>query len=206
MALLKYFLSLNLNHCFYVSQLLKCNGNIVVKYVFSMLCFSKPSCQAEVQHSLSSESKTFCSSWNSIFWTRNFLNSYVCYLTRGFITWTRAFNLLTRAFNLPTRAFDHATRTFYLATRAFGLATRAFILATRAFSLLARGFELVTRGFELVTREFELVTREFELVTRGFELVTRNSCFTFPHHDGDIEHQQQFTKSFLTITSTKQLN
>ena len=51
-------------------------------------------------------------------------NSYVYYLTRGFIAPTRAFNLLTRAFNLPTRAF----------------------------SLLTRGFELVTRGFELLTR------------------------------------------------------
>ena len=51
-------------------------------------------------------------------------NSYVCYLTRGFIASTRAFNLLTRAFNLPTRAFN---------------------LATCAFSLLTRGFELVTR-------------------------------------------------------------
>ena len=33
-------------------------------------------------------------------------NSYVYYLTRGFIASTRAFNLLTRAFNLPTRAFN----------------------------------------------------------------------------------------------------
>ena len=79
-------------------------------------------------------------------------NSYVYYLTRGFIASTRAFNLLTRAFNLPTRAFS--------------LLTRAFNLATRAFSVL--------------TREFKLVTRRFELVTREFELVTRNSCFTFP--------------------------
>ena len=45
-------------------------------------------------------------------------NSYVYYLTRGFIASTRAFNLLTRAFNLPTRTFN---------------------LATRAFSALARG-------------------------------------------------------------------
>ena len=51
-------------------------------------------------------------------------NSYVYYLTCGFIASARAFNLLTRAFNLPTRAFN---------------------LATRAFSLLTRGFELVTR-------------------------------------------------------------
>ena len=60
-------------------------------------------------------------------------NSYVYYLTRGFIASTRAFNLLTRAFSLPTRAFN---------------------LATRAFSILTRGFELVTRAFELVTRVF----------------------------------------------------
>ena len=87
-------------------------------------------------------------------------NSYVYYLTRGFIAPTRAFNLLTRAFNLPTRAFN---------------------LATRAFSLLTRGFELVTRGFKLVTCELELVTRGFEFVTRGFELVTRVLLFHFWH-------------------------
>ena len=63
-------------------------------------------------------------------------NSYVYYLTRGFIA--SAFNLLTRAFNLPTRAFS---------------------LLTRAFNLVIRAFSLLTRGFELVTREFELVTR-----------------------------------------------
>ena len=79
-------------------------------------------------------------------------NSYVYYLSCGFIASTRTFNLLARAFNLPTRTFN--------------LPTRVFNHATRAFSLLTRGFELVTRGFELVTR--------------GFELVTRNSCFTFP--------------------------
>ena len=65
-------------------------------------------------------------------------NSYVYYLTRGFIASTRAFNLLTRAFNLPTRAFS--------------LPTRAFNLATGAFSVLTIEFELATRGFELVTR------------------------------------------------------
>ena len=51
-------------------------------------------------------------------------NSYVYYLTRGFIA-------LTRAFNLATRAVD---------------------LATRPLSLLTRAFELLTRRFELVTR------------------------------------------------------
>ena len=59
-------------------------------------------------------------------------NSYVYYLTRGFIASTRAFNLLTRAFNLPTRAFS--------------VPTCAFNLATRAFILLTRGFDLVTRN------------------------------------------------------------
>ena len=79
-------------------------------------------------------------------------NSYVYYLTRGFIASTRAFNLPTRAFNLATRAFNIATREL----------------------------ELVTRGFKLITRGFELVTHKFELVTLGFELVTRNLCFAFP--------------------------
>ena len=39
-------------------------------------------------------------------------NSYVYYLTRGFIAPTRAFNLLTRAFNLATPAFSLLTRGF----------------------------------------------------------------------------------------------
>ena len=43
-------------------------------------------------------------------------DSYVYYLSRGFITSTRGFNLLTRGFNLPTRSFNHATRTFSLLT------------------------------------------------------------------------------------------
>ena len=65
-------------------------------------------------------------------------NSYVYYLTRGFIVSTRAFNFLTRVFSLTAHAFN--------------LPTRTFNLATRALSLLTRGFELVARGFELVTR------------------------------------------------------
>ena len=78
-------------------------------------------------------------------------NSYVYYLTHGFIASTRAFNLPTRAYNL----------------------------VTRAFGLLTRGFELVTCIFKLVTREFELVTGGFELVTRKFKLVMRNSQLVF---------------------------
>ena len=65
-------------------------------------------------------------------------NSYVYYLTRGFIVSARAFNLLTPAFNLPTRDFS--------------VSTLAFNLATRAFRVLTREFEPVTCGFELVTR------------------------------------------------------
>ena len=97
-------------------------------------------------------------------------NSYVCYLTRGFIASTLALNLLTRAFNLLTRAFSFPTR-------PFNLVTRAFSVLTCQFELVAGGFELLTSGFELVTRGFELVTRRFELVTRGFELMTRVLLF-----------------------------
>ena len=108
-------------------------------------------------------------------------NSYVYYLTRGFIASTRDFNLLTRAFNLSTRAFS--------------VPTRAFNLATRAFSLLTRGFELVTRGFELVTCVFEVVTC-------GFELLTRNSCFTFPL--SLLNLIKKFILQFLRIECKKQ--
>ena len=48
-------------------------------------------------------------------------NSYVYYLTRGFIASTHAFNFLTRAFSVPTRAFNLPTRGFELATRGFEL-------------------------------------------------------------------------------------
>ena len=58
-------------------------------------------------------------------------NSYVYYLSRGFIASTHAFNLLTRSFNLPTCAFNTATCAFNLATRAFSLVTRGFKLVTR---------------------------------------------------------------------------
>ena len=51
-------------------------------------------------------------------------NSYVYYLTRGFIASTHAFNLPTRAFNLATCAFNLPTRAFNLLTRVFELVTR----------------------------------------------------------------------------------
>ena len=101
-------------------------------------------------------------------------DSYVSYLTRGFIASNLAFYLLTRAFNFPTR---------------FSLPTSAFNLATRAFSVLTRESELVTHGFELVTREFVLVTREFELVACRFELATRVLLF-------HIETDPSFSRSF----------
>ena len=58
-------------------------------------------------------------------------NSYVYYLTRGFIALTRAFNLLTRAFNLPTCAFSPLTRELELVTPGFELVTRGFVPVTR---------------------------------------------------------------------------
>ena len=101
--------------------------------------FSKPPCEAQVQHSLSNENKVFVARGIQYFELGIFsFNSYVYYLPRGFIASTRAFNLLTRDFNLPTRAFS--------------LPTRTFNLATGAFSVLTIEFELATRGFELVTR------------------------------------------------------
>ena len=85
-------------------------------------------------------------------------NSYVYYLTRGFIASTRVFNLPTRTFSLPTRAFNLAARAFSVLTREFGLVTCEFEIATRPFELVTRGFELIKHGYELVTRGFELVT------------------------------------------------
>ena len=38
------------------------------------------------------------------------MNSYIYYLTRGFIASTRTFNLATRAFSLLTRGFELLTR------------------------------------------------------------------------------------------------
>ena len=51
-------------------------------------------------------------------------NSYLYYLTRGFIASVRAFNLLTRVLNLPTRTFNLETRVFSLLTSEFELVTR----------------------------------------------------------------------------------
>ena len=62
-------------------------------------------------------------------------NSYVYYLSRGFIVSARAFNLLTRVFNLPTRAFNHETRAFRLPTRGFELVTRVLL-----FTLLSANY------------------------------------------------------------------
>ena len=67
-------------------------------------------------------------------------NSYVYYVTRGFIASTCAFNLLTRTFILLTHAFNPRTR---------------------AFSLVTRGFELATPGFELVTHNFHFTFAQF---------------------------------------------
>ena len=54
-------------------------------------------------------------------------NSYVYYLTRGFIAPTRAFNLPTRAFSLLTRGFELVTRELELVTRGFELVTRVLL-------------------------------------------------------------------------------
>ena len=58
-------------------------------------------------------------------------NSYVYYLTRGFIASIGAFNLLTGAFNLSTRAFILPTSEFELITREFELVTRVLLFHGR---------------------------------------------------------------------------
>ena len=54
-------------------------------------------------------------------------NSYVSYLTRGFIASTCAFNILNRVFNLQTGAFSLATRAFSFLTRESELVTCEFL-------------------------------------------------------------------------------
>ena len=44
-------------------------------------------------------------------------NTYIYYLTRGFIASNRAFNLATRAFSVLTCVFELVTRGFELVTR-----------------------------------------------------------------------------------------
>ena len=73
-------------------------------------------------------------------------NSFVYYLTSGFIASARAFNILTCAFNLLTCAFN-------LPTHAFNFATCAFILLTHRFQLITCGFEIVTHISELITHD-----------------------------------------------------
>ena len=88
----------------------------------------------------SEKKKFFFNFWNLIWYFElGFLsfNSYVYYLTRGFIVSTGAFNLATRAFSLVTCEFE----------------------------LVTHEFELVTQKIELETRRLELVPRMSKLVT-----------------------------------------
>ena len=152
--------------------MLKYDGNIVVTEIFQSHVVEKifQNLRARFKTCKAMKIKLFVAREIQYFELGIFsFNSYVYYLTRGFIASTRAFNLPTRAFSLPTRAFN-------LATRACSVLTREFELVTRGFELVNREFELVTCGFELVARNSQLVFYfSTILVTRGFELVTRNS-------------------------------
>ena len=55
-----------------------------------------------------------------------FFNSYVYYLTCGFIASTRTFNLPARVVNLLNRGFNLPTCAFNLVTRAFSPLTLGF--------------------------------------------------------------------------------
>ena len=127
-------------------------------------------------------------------------NSYVYYLTCGFITSTRTFNLLTRAFNLPSRAFNLATRAFSLLTCRFELVTHGFELVTCWFELVSRRFEHVTHELKLITRGFELITPGLELVTPGFELVTRGFELITPGLDLGTPAFELVTRGFELVT------
>ena len=95
-------------------------------------------------------------------------NSYVYYLTRGFIASTRAFNLPTRAFSLLTRGFE---------------------LVTRGFELVTRGFELATRGFELVTRV--LLFHFVSLLSDFIQYFTSYKNTKINHHMNVIIYQKK---------------
>ena len=90
---------------------------------------------------IESEKKKNFNFWNLIYFELGFLsfNSYVYYLTHGFIVSTGAFNLATPAFSLVTCEFE----------------------------LVTHEFELVTQKIELETRRLELVPRMSKLVTRN---------------------------------------
>ena len=60
-------------------------------------------------------------------------NSYVYYLTHGFIASTRALSFLTYGYELLTRRFELVTCEFELATCGFELVTHEFGLVTRIY-------------------------------------------------------------------------
>ena len=66
---------------------------------------------------------TFCNSCQIQYFELGIFtfNSYVQYLTHGFIASTRAFNCATRAFSFLTRAYELVTCEFKLVTRGFKL-------------------------------------------------------------------------------------
>ena len=75
-------------------------------------------------------------------------NSYVYYLTHGFIASTRAFNLLTRAFSLRTPGFELVIREFELLTRGSELVTcnSCFSFPRQLLFIDYRGVILYFRG------------------------------------------------------------
>ena len=84
---------------------------------------------------LSNEIKLFVALEIQYFQLRIFsFNSYLYYVTMGFIASTRAFNLVSRAFNPPTRAFNLATCGFSLLTRGFELVNRVLLFHSQTIS------------------------------------------------------------------------
>ena len=61
-------------------------------------------------------------------------NSYVYYLTLGFIGLACTFNLVSRAFSLVIYEFELVTRGFELVTRGFALVTHFYFLKSLSCS------------------------------------------------------------------------
>ena len=82
-------------------------------------------------------------------------NSYVYYLTRGFIASTCAFNLATRAFSLLTRGFELVTRVllFHLKLhRKIGVSVSFFFHKSYLLSMQASKFCTPFRVFWLTIK------------------------------------------------------
>ena len=118
-------------------------------------------------------------------------NSYVYYLTDGFIASTRAFTLPTRAFNLATRAFSVLTRRFELVTRGFELVTRALLFH---FCKNYKNFDNITFN-EALNREL----MKHDLKNIGYEIFQEIVLSILnAHAPSKKKHPKAYHAAFVT--------